>query len=73
MIDLITTADFFPLDTTHNRGLINLFTNQKASLEQQYDMLNFYEIGIKSYHSYIDYYILKSPSTTNVPVRYKTC
>ena len=57
-----------PLQTT-GRGIINTFTMQKATTEQQHDLLNFYEIGEKSFQFYVKYYILKVPSTTDIPPR----
>ena len=45
-----------------DRGLINPFSNKKATFEQHHDLLNFREIGSAEFNKYIEYYILKLAS-----------
>ena len=68
MINEIATNNLLPLHVT--RGVLNTFTMQKATPEQQHDLLNFFEIGEKSFQFYVKYYILKIPST-DVPPRHR--
>ena len=71
MISEITKADLLPLHSRDINVLVNPFTSQKATPEQEYDMLHFYDVGLQSYFSYINYYILKIPSTNEAPIRHK--
>ena len=65
MVKEILKADLLPtLNTSGNRGLVNPFSMQKATAEQQHDMLHFYHIGKQAFESYINYYLLKVPSAT---------
>ena len=67
MCSAINTNKLFQLQT--NRGIINVFTGQKATPEQASDMLNCHQIGAQSFQIYIKYHILKQPSSTNAPIR----
>ena len=51
-----------------NRGLINVFSGEKANHQQTHDLLNFRKIGSDDLSHYIKYRILHHPST-NAPVR----
>ncbi len=69
MITQIDKIGLFPGDKiTKNRGLINAFSNIKATPEQSHDMLNFRKIGSCDLDNYINHFILKKPSTA-APVR----
>ena len=52
-----------------NRGIINVFSGQKATPEQQNDMLNFRSIGTQAYLDYVNHNILHTPSSTKAPLR----
>ena len=59
--------------TTHakleyNRGLVNVFTGQKATPEQTKDMLTFHQIGDQSFQHYVKHRILQQPSTDDAPL-----
>ena len=68
MCTLIYSNKLFDLQQP-NRGIVNVFSGTKATEEQASDMLNCHEIGTESFHNYINYHILKKPSSTNAPVR----
>ena len=62
MCTAIKTNKLFELQlTTNNRGILNVFTGQKATTEQATDMLNCRQIGNQSFETYVKYYILKQP------------
>ena len=44
-----------------NRGIINVFSGQKATHEQQNDMLNFRSIGTQAYLDYVNHNIHQVP------------
>ena len=56
--------------TTLNRGLVNPFRKITANEAQRHDLLNFHQIGQKSFEDRILACILKKPST-KVPLRRK--
>lgn len=55
MVKEIIKADLLPLNLSNNRELLNPFNMQKATAEQQHDMLNFHKIGKQAFESYINY------------------
>jgi len=70
MILGIQTNQLFQFQhTSTNRGIVNVFTSQKATPEQASDMLNFHRIGKQSYETYVKHFILKQPSSTDAKVR----
>ena len=60
---IIANKNLLPPITTTNRGLINVFSGQKASTEQSHDLLAFRQIGLSHYENYVKTRILKEPST----------
>ena len=68
MIEKIDQKSLFPSSVTTNRGLVNVFSNLKATPEQSHDLLNFRTIGHDSLINYINHYLLRVPSI-NPPVR----
>ena len=70
MCTYINKSSLFSVQTT-NRGVVNYFTSQKTTHEQQYDMLHFREIGTESYLNFITHRILMITSTDRAPVRKK--
>ena len=68
MMDTIEDRKLFQTSPHSNRGLINVFTGRKATLEQAHDLLHFRNIGIERFHQYIKFHILKHPSS-NAPKR----
>ena len=70
MCSAINANKLFQLQSS-NRGVINVFTGQKATPEQANDMLSCRQIGTQSFQLYINYRILKQPSSTNAPIRRK--
>ena len=65
----INTNKLFELPLTINsRGILNVFTGQKATTEQASDMFFCLQIGNQSFETYVKYYILKQPSTVYAPV-----
>ena len=68
MMTEISNKDLLPANLTTNRGLVNVFTEKKATPEQSFDMMNFREIGGKDLTNFINHHILKIPSTS-APVR----
>ena len=46
---IIANKNLLPPITTTNRGLINVFSGQKASTEQSHDLLAFRQIGLSHY------------------------
>ena len=57
------------LITTTNRGILNVFSGQKATPEQEADMLNFRCIGKQAYFDYVTYHILHQPSSVKATLR----
>ncbi len=53
MVRNIVDAKLLPTQTLSNRGLINTFTNSKATQEQAHDMLAFRNIGEEALDNYI--------------------
>ena len=68
MLDTIDEVKLFPTSFSSNRGLVNVFSGQKATPQQMHDLLNFRQIGIEHLQQYIKFHILKHPSS-NVPTR----
>ena len=66
MCSVISSKKLFDLQL--NRGIVNVFSGQKATEEQATDMLSCHKIGTESFHNYIKYHILKQRST-NAPLR----
>ena len=60
-MELINEKSLFEMDEI-NRGLINPFTNKKATPQRSNDLLSFRLIGEKEYYQRIGYFILKQPS-----------
>ena len=67
MCSLIRTKNL--LMTTTNRGILNVFSGQKATPEQEADMLNFRHIGTQAYLDYVTHHILHQPSSVKAPLR----
>lgn len=63
--------NYYQIQTSTNRGLINTFTNSLATPEQAHDMLAFRIIGEEALDHYITHAIIGEPSTTNVVCRRK--
>ena len=61
-ISLICSSGVLSVTQT-NRGLIS-FSNRKASLEQEHDLLSFFSIGSTEFEKYIQYYILREASVS---------
>lgn len=70
MRSIVIEHCLFNTQTESDRGLLNVFTNTKATLEQAHDILNARKIGHESYINYITYYLLQLPSM-NAPIRRK--
>ena len=64
--------DLLPL-AKENRGLVNPFSKQKATPEQENDLLKFYTIGQSEINKYIAYYILKQASVQAPQRKRKLC
>lgn len=63
MMSILDEKELLPHSiNTHNRGIVNVFSGQKATPEQTQDLLNFRKIGEKHLKHYIDWHILKNPS-----------
>ena len=45
------------------------FSGEKATLEQETDMLTFHQIGTQAYLDYVQHHILHQPSSVNAPLR----
>lgn len=54
-----------------NRGLVNVLTDEQATLEQTYDLLNARKIGEQGYLNCVTHRILQLPSVDIAPVRHK--
>lgn len=65
----IRTKNLFVTSPTTNRGILNVFSGQKATPEQETDMINFRRIGRQAYFDYIKHHILQQPSFVKVPLR----
>ena len=70
MHSLIVQHELFNVSNT-NRGLVNVFTGTKATLEQTHDLLNARKSGKQGYTNYVSHHILQLPSVANAPVRKK--
>jgi len=53
-----------------NRGIVNFFTAQKTTLEQETNLLRFRDIGTQTYLDCVKYHILQQPSFTQAPLRH---
>ena len=58
MMTEISNKDLLPANLTTNRGLVNVFTEKKATPEQSFDMMNFREIGGKDLTNFVNHHIL---------------
>lgn len=67
-LNKILDSKVFDCNINNNRGLVQLFTGNKAEGTIYYDLMNFYNIGISSMDTFIKSRILKESSVT-VPVR----
>ncbi len=63
MTETINKTNLFITPVQENRGLSNMFTSIKATPEQRHDLLKFRQIGEDGLTNYINYYLLKNPST----------
>ena len=63
MIETINKTNLFTTTVRENRGLLNVFSSVKATPEQSHDLLRFRQIGQDGLTNYINYYLLKNPST----------
>jgi len=69
MLGEIKKKCFFPtVCTSKNCFVVNIFSGIEATEAQAHDLLIFRNIRQKDLESYINYYILKNPSTP-APVR----
>ena len=69
MCSLIITNKLLDKQST-NRGLLNVFTGQKANPEQANDMLSCRKTtSLESFQQYVTYHILQKPSSINAPLR----
>ena len=56
---LVHSNHLLPPKLEYNRGLVNVFTGQKATPEQTKDMLTFHQIGDQSFQHYVKHRILQ--------------
>lgn len=68
MIKAIEDYELLSVEVPENRGLINVFSGEKANHQQTHDLLNFRNIGSDDFSQYIKHRILHHPRT-NAPVR----
>ena len=68
MCDCIAKSSLLSLQTT-NRGIINCFSGEKATSEQNHDMLQFRVIGTQLFLDYVSHRILMNTSTDQAPLR----
>jgi len=61
MVSVIADSEMLNI-TNENRGLMNIFTKEKATPEQFHDLLSFRKIGVQYLESYINTNILHSPT-----------
>lgn len=71
MRSIVHDQQIFIPHVESNRGLLNVFTNTKATTEQTHDLLNARSIGEQHYANYVTHHILQIPSVTKAPVRRK--
>ena len=57
MCSLVRTNNLLTITPSHNRGILNVFSGEKATLEQETDMLNFHQIGTQAYLDHIEHHI----------------
>ena len=69
MCEEVKKHKLLQLQLLTNRGIVNIFTGQMATREQAFNMLNYRQIGMKFFQSYVKYHILKTSSSANTPVR----
>ena len=67
---LIAEHRLFTLEIESNRGVVNLFTNVRATVEQAHDLLNARQIGKQGYINYVTHHLMQLPSV-NIPIRRK--
>ena len=70
MRSLINQHKLLPSGTESNRGIVNVFTNKKATVEQAHDLLQARDLGEEYYKDYITHHIIQSPSV-KAPLRRK--
>ena len=61
MVSIIADSEMLNI-TNENRGLMNIFTKEKATPEQSHDLLSFRKTGVQYLESYINTNILHSPT-----------
>ena len=69
---IIHEHSMFKTSIEANRGLINVFTDEKATNEQTHDLLNAQKIGEQGYINYVTHNILQLSSVLDAPVRLTT-
>lgn len=67
---LLAEHCLFNTETMSDRGVVNVFTNTQATLEQAHDLLNARQIGQQGYVNYVTHYLLQLPSV-HTPIRRK--
>ena len=72
MCMIIHEHSTFKTSIEANRGLINVFTDEKATNEQTHDLLNAQKIGEQGYINYVTHNILQLSSVLDAPVRLTT-
>ena len=70
LIAAIKEYDLLPPKLSKNRGLVNVFTQTSADLQQNIDMLNFRTTGETEMNAFIKSRVIGTPST-DAPVRRK--
>ncbi len=71
MIKTVSESDLLPIDINEDRGLVNTFVGQKATPEQQHDLLNYREVGQQATHVYIQHNIIGRSSSISSTIRKK--
>ena len=68
MTETITEVGLLPSNLTEDRGIVNTFNGQVATIEQQHDLLTFRAVGEEATETYITHQILGSHSLPQQPL-----
>ena len=68
MVMAISENNLLPKEVDTDRGLVNTFIKQRATPEQQHDLMSFREVGEQATTAYIEHHIIRCSSATTTTI-----